>query len=165
VVDGRLLQVTITSGRRSDNGLVLMEGCPGGRLDDGGLCAGVGAPGISRPTRRSRVQRVPEITGSERNRTCLRGRSVTARRRSDGLQDAVAEAQQVQIRWHAVEGWAALDRGRTLRTALGIKGSPLLESRKVRNALEHFDDRLDLVGRWATTSAAGGDVQEASRLK
>jgi len=36
-----------------------------------------------------------------------------------------------------------LDRGRTLRTALGIKGSPLLESRKVRNALEHFDDRLD----------------------
>ena len=36
-----------------------------------------------------------------------------------------------------------LDRGRTLRTALGIKGSTLVESRKVRNALEHFDDRLD----------------------
>lgn len=36
-----------------------------------------------------------------------------------------------------------LARGRTLRKALKIKGIPVLESRKVRNALEHFDDRLD----------------------
>ena len=46
------------------------------------------------------------------------------------------EAEVVQCK-------TTVDRGRTLRTALGIKGSPLLESRKVRNALEHFDDRLD----------------------
>jgi len=46
------------------------------------------------------------------------------------------EAEEVQRK-------TTLDRGRTLRTALGIKGSPLLESRKVRNALEHFDDRSD----------------------
>lgn len=36
-----------------------------------------------------------------------------------------------------------LDRGRALREGLQIKGIPVLESRKVRNALEHFDDRLD----------------------
>lgn len=34
-------------------------------------------------------------------------------------------------------------RGKALRDALGIKGIPILESRKVRNAIEHFDDRLD----------------------
>ncbi len=36
-----------------------------------------------------------------------------------------------------------IERGRALRAALGIKAVPVLESRKVRNAFEHFDDRLD----------------------
>jgi hypothetical protein len=36
-----------------------------------------------------------------------------------------------------------LARGRTLRSELAIKRCPPLETRKVRNALEHFDDRLD----------------------
>lgn len=34
-------------------------------------------------------------------------------------------------------------RGAALRKALAIKSMPILESRKVRNAFEHFDDRLD----------------------
>ena len=36
-----------------------------------------------------------------------------------------------------------LARGKRLRTELKIKGIPILESRKVRNAFEHFDERLD----------------------
>jgi len=38
---------------------------------------------------------------------------------------------------------ATLERGRRLRRELKIKGIPILENRKVRNAFEHFDDRLD----------------------
>lgn len=34
-------------------------------------------------------------------------------------------------------------RGAALRKELGIRSMPILESRKVRNAFEHFDDRLD----------------------
>ena len=37
----------------------------------------------------------------------------------------------------------AIERGRRVRAELLITGIPILESRKVRNALEHFDDRLD----------------------
>jgi hypothetical protein len=38
---------------------------------------------------------------------------------------------------------ATLLRGRTLRSVLKAKDLPILENRKVRNAFEHFDDRLD----------------------
>jgi len=48
------------------------------------------------------------------------------------VRELVHQAEEAQRK-------TTLDRGRTLRTALGIKGGPLLESRKVRNALEHFD--------------------------
>jgi hypothetical protein len=37
----------------------------------------------------------------------------------------------------------AIERGRFLRTELGIRSVPVLESRRVRNAIEHFDQRLD----------------------
>ncbi|MCU1419569.1 MAG: hypothetical protein JWR57_738 [Mycetocola sp.] len=36
-----------------------------------------------------------------------------------------------------------LGRGRQLRELTGIRSLPILESRKVRNGLEHFDERLD----------------------
>jgi hypothetical protein len=36
-----------------------------------------------------------------------------------------------------------LARGKRLRAELSIKAIPILESRKVRNAFEHFDERLD----------------------
>ena len=36
-----------------------------------------------------------------------------------------------------------LARGKRLRTELKIKSIPILESRQVRNAFEHFDERLD----------------------
>ena len=36
-----------------------------------------------------------------------------------------------------------LARGKRLRSELRIKGIPILENRKVRNAFEHFDERLD----------------------
>ena len=52
------------------------------------------------------------------------------------VRELVHQAEEVQRK-------TTLDQGKTLRTALGIKGSPLLESRTVRNALEHFDERLD----------------------
>jgi hypothetical protein len=37
----------------------------------------------------------------------------------------------------------AVDRAKALRSALVLRSVPVLESRKVRNALEHFDERLD----------------------
>lgn len=54
--------------------------------------------------------------------------------RLDGSALSDAQARQRQ---------RTLDRGRHLRDALVIKSIPILENRKVRNALEHFDDRLD----------------------
>jgi hypothetical protein len=69
------------------------------------------------------------------------------------VRELVHQAEGVQRK-------TTLDQGKTLRTALGIKGSPLLERRKVRNALEHFDDRLDryfeprLVTAWWWTATS-----------
>jgi hypothetical protein len=36
-----------------------------------------------------------------------------------------------------------IDRGKDLRRRLGVKAQPILQSRQVRNAFEHFDERLD----------------------
>ncbi len=41
------------------------------------------------------------------------------------------------------QGKTAVERADQLRTVLDLEASPVLESRKVRNGFEHFDERLD----------------------
>lgn len=62
---------------------------------------------------------------------------------------------------------ATLLRGRTLRSVLRAKDLPILENRKVRNAFEHFDDRLDAhfqSGSRIVVDRGIGSKEEAIRI-
>lgn len=58
----------------------------------------------------------------------------------------------------------AIARGRQLKELTEIKGIPILENRKVRNALEHFDERLDEYFRTGHSLVADRNIGPKDRM-
>lgn len=63
--------------------------------------------------------------------------------------------------WPARDNGISIPRGEKLREAFGLRDDSLLKDRKLRDALEHFDERLDIylkqfpVGQLITTPIVG----------